>query len=42
MRFIKAFKSRRVPLSDPAYDLVIRNGTVGTASDVFAADVAII
>jgi dihydropyrimidinase len=42
MRFIKAFKSRRVPLSDPAYDLVIRNGTVGTASDVFVADVAII
>jgi dihydropyrimidinase len=30
-----------VPLSDPAYDLVIRNGTVGTASDVFAADLGI-
>jgi dihydropyrimidinase len=25
----------------PTYDLVIRNGTVGTASDVFAADVGI-
>jgi dihydropyrimidinase len=30
-----------VLLSDPVYDLVIRNGTIGTASDVFAADVGI-
>jgi dihydropyrimidinase len=28
-------------LPDPAYDLVIRHGTVGTARDVFAADVGI-
>jgi dihydropyrimidinase len=28
-------------MTTPAYDLVIRNGTVATASDTFAADVAI-
>src|SRR6202022_3349915 len=31
-----------MPLSDFTYDLVIRDGTVGTASDVFAADVGIV
>jgi dihydropyrimidinase len=29
------------PMTEPAYDLVIRNGRVATASDVFDADVAI-
>ena len=28
-------------MTEPAYDLVIRNGRVATASDVFEADVAI-
>jgi len=31
-----------MPLSDFTYDLVIRDGTIGTSSDVFAADVGII
>ena len=29
-------------MSVPVYDLVIRGGTVGTSSDVFAADVGIV
>src|SRR5258708_5134524 len=39
VRRVKAFQSQESPLSNPAYDLVIRNGTIGTSSEVFAADV---
>lgn len=28
-------------MADPAYDIVIRNGTIGTATDVFPADIGI-
>ena len=48
VRVIKAFNailnvepSLEPPLSEPAYDLVIRGGTVATSSAVFAADVGI-
>jgi dihydropyrimidinase len=34
-------EARNLPLPPPAYDFVIRGGTIATASDVFAADVAI-
>ncbi|TNC09099.1 hypothetical protein FF100_27790 [Methylobacterium terricola] len=35
------FRTRSVRLSEPAFDTVIRGGTVATASDVFSADLGV-